>query len=132
MTINKIQEKYQMKKTKLVSLENGTPVSIQGMTGKWKRLMKPDDTYGREAMGVGFLSRGDERGWHTHPEGEDEILYIIAGTALVEWKDENGKVCKAEAPAGTSIYTPEGVENNIGNPYQEEMHCVFFIRLNHK
>ena len=121
-----------MKETKLVSVEQGTVVSIQGMTGNWKRLMKPEDTYGREAMGVGFLSQGNERGWHTHPKGEDEILYIISGKALVEWKDEDGKVCKAEAPAGTSIFTPEEVENNISNPYQEKMHCVFFIRLNNK
>lgn len=119
------------RQTKLVTVENGMVVSIPGMTGKWKRLMKPEDTGGREAMGVGFLSRGDERGWHTHPEGEDEILYVVSGTARVEWKDADGKIHRREAPAGTSIYTPEGVENNIGNPGPDEMHCVFFIRLNH-
>jgi len=119
-----------MKATKLVSIEQGKTVIIPGMTGDWKRLIKPEDTEGREAMGVGFLSQGDERGWHTHPENEDEVLYIISGKALVEWKDKDGKVCKAEAPAGTSIYTPDRMENNISNPYPETMHCAFFIRLN--
>ncbi|MFA6714928.1 MAG: cupin domain-containing protein, partial [Victivallaceae bacterium] len=119
------------RQAKLISMENGTVVSIPGMTGNWKRLMKPEDTGGREAMGIGFLSQGDERGWHTHPEGEDEILYVVSGTALVEWKDAEGKTCSRKAPAGTSIYTPEGVENNISNPETEEMYCVFFIRLNH-
>ena len=118
-----------MKLCKAVTEHEGFPVSIPGMTGDWKRLIMSDDTEGVMASGVGYLKRGDERGWHTHPKGEEEVLHIFRGTALVEWKDERGEVHKADAPAGTAIYTPGEVENNISNPYEELVHCAFCIRL---
>ncbi len=118
-----------MKTCKLVPEEHGHVVSIEGMTGRWKRLITTDDTDGVMASGVGYLNQGEGRGWHTHPEGEEEVLHIFQGTALVEWKDRDGTVQRAEAKTGTAIYTPGGVENNISNPYPEMVHCAFCIRM---
>ena len=118
-----------MKPCKVVPEQQGCTVSITGMTGDWKRLIMSDDTEGVMASGVGYLKRGDQRGWHSHPKGEEEVLHIFRGTALVEWKDEQGTIHRVEAPAGTAIYTPGEVENNISNPYDEPVHCAFCIRL---
>lgn len=113
---------------KCITFDEGIEVSILGMTGKWKRLITPADTDNKEVMGIGFLEKGDSRGWHTHPKGEEEILYVIKGKALLEWK-ENGEIKKLIAEEGTAIYTPDEIENNISNIYSETMYCVFFIRL---
>lgn len=118
-----------MKTCKAVTVDEGTKVTIAGMTGDWRRLVLPEHTDKKEAMGVGYLNKGEGRGWHTHPKGEEEILYIIKGKALLEWK-ENGEIKKLEAREGTAIYTPDEIENNISNPYSETMYCAFFIRLN--
>ena len=118
-----------MKSCKVVTEGEGFAVSIAGMTGDWKRLIMSDDTGGVMASGVGYLQQGEERGWHTHPQNEEEVLHIFRGTALVEWKDEQGTVHQVQAPAGTAIYTPGEVENNISNPHAEPVHCAFCIRL---
>ena len=118
-----------MKPCKLVGEQEGHVVSIAGMTGKWMRLITADDTASVMAGGIGCLKTGEERGWHTHPDGEEEVLQITAGTALVEWKDEQGMRHRAEARAGSAIYTPSGVENNISNPYPEPVRCTFCIRM---
>ena len=118
-----------MKSCKVVTEREGFAVSIAGMTGDWKRLIMSADTGETMASGVGYLRQGEQRGWHTHPKDEEEVLHIFRGTALVEWKDDRGAIHQAEAPAGTAIYTPGEVENNISNPYGELVHCVFCIRL---
>jgi len=112
-----------MKSCKVVTEQEGFPVSITGMTGDWTRLIMSDDTGGVMVSGVGYLKQGDQRGWHTHPKDEEEVLHIFRGTALVEWKDDQGEIHKVEAPAGTAIYTPGEVENNIRNPHSE-LGCV--------
>lgn len=118
-----------MKPCKVVTEQEGFAVSIPGMTGDWKRLILSDDTGRVMASGVGYLKQGEGRGWHIHPQGEEEVLHIVRGTALVEWKDDQGAVHEVKAAAGSAIYTPGEVENNISNPYAELVHCVFCIRL---
>jgi quercetin dioxygenase-like cupin family protein len=117
-----------MKTCKVVTIDEGIKVTIEGMTGNWKRLILPEDTDKKEVMGVGFLKQGDCRGWHKHPKDEDEILYIIEGKALLEWKEDDA-IKELIAQAGSAVYTPAEIENNISNPFPEDMYCAFFIRL---
>jgi len=104
-------------------VEGKTP---PGGGGTWCRLIESADTEAGLIFGFGRIKPGDGRGWHSHPEGEDEIFYVIEGKGLAEWKFE-GKSYKQEIPSGAAFYTPGIMENNITNVGDKDLSCVYCI-----
>jgi oxalate decarboxylase/phosphoglucose isomerase-like protein (cupin superfamily) len=94
--------------------------------GTWHRLIDPADTEAGLIFGFGRMKPGEGRGWHIHPPGEDEIFYVIEGEGLAEWK-EDGEVHREKLSAGTALYTPGNMENNVTNVGTKDLLSVYCI-----
>jgi len=69
-------------------------------------------------LGICTIMPGEEHGWHTHPDNEEEVNYIIEGRGLIVWKDRNNNERRKEVTTGDVIFTPGRIPNkqlNIGN-----------------
>ncbi len=115
-----------MKNAKIMNFREVEGKTPAGGGGTWYRLIESADTEAGLIFGFGRIKPDDGRGWHSHPEGEDEIFYVIEGKGLGEWKFE-GKSYKQEIPSGTAFYTPGIMENNITNVGDKDLLCVYCI-----
>ncbi len=115
-----------MKQVKLINIDEVQEKSPPDGGGAWRRLVSNDETETGLIFGYGVVQPGDARGWHKHPPGEDETLFVVEGEALVEWK-ENGKVFSEVAKAGSAFYTPGDMDNNLTNRGTIPLKAVFAI-----
>ena len=97
-------------------------------SGNWKRILNCQQTEEGIVVGFGHLEPGEGRGFHTHPKGEEEAIYITKGYPTAMWR-ENGEEKRQRMKPGEILYTPAGLENNIMNLEEKEpVELVFFIK----
>ena len=98
-----------------------------GVQGEWKRLITADQTEEGMIVGYGVLRPGENRGWHIHKPGEEEVLYILSGVATAMWR-EDGVVKTQNMCHGSILYTPAGLDNTLANNGTEDVTTVYFIK----
>ncbi len=114
------------KNAKIVTVEQVEGKTPPNGGGLWRRLITSADTEAGLLFGYGVIKPGDGRGWHIHPEGEDEVFFVIHGDGLAQWKSE-GEIHEQRISSGTAFYTPGDMENNITNVGNSDLLCVFCI-----
>jgi uncharacterized RmlC-like cupin family protein len=106
-------------------------VSAAVESGSWKRILNFDQTEEGLVVGFGHLEQGEARGFHIHPKGEEEAIYITKGNPTAMWK-ENGEEKRQKMKPGEILYTPAGLDNNIANLEPEPAEMIFFIKTTPK
>jgi len=120
------QEGAEMKNAKITKLEEIEGKQPPDGGGTWYRLIESADTEAGLIFGFGRLKPGEGRGWHSHPQGEDEVFFVIEGEGLVEWKF-NGKPYQKKISSGTAFYPPGDMENNVTNVGEGDLLSVYCI-----
>ena len=113
-----------MKNAKIINVDQVEARTPAGGDGLWKRLIDANNTESGLVFGFGSIKPGESRGWHIHPAGEDEILFVIEGNGLAEW-EHDGKRYQKEISSGTAFYTPGLMEHNITNIGEDELLNVY-------
>ena len=91
---------------------------LQGIAGRWKRFVDPNETGQRLISGLGILEPGEDMGWHSHPE--EEVFVVISGNGIVRW-EQDGKVQEAEVSPGFAFYKVGNVPHQMVNTGSEKM-----------
>jgi mannose-6-phosphate isomerase-like protein (cupin superfamily) len=108
--------------------------------GAVKRIIYPPNVMTRGVfMGIGSANPGySPHRWHAHhhdeaegyevdyPEDFEEIYFILNGSGLIQWKDEEGTIEEKEVGPGDTIFMPVGVpEHQLFNSGKEKMTILF-------
>ena len=105
-----------------------------------KRIVYPQNVATKGSyLGIAEVNPGfSPHRWHGHtgdrteefeivyPDNFEEINYIISGTGVVQWKDDDGKVLEKELGPGDTVYFPVGVaDHQVLNKGTEPMVVLF-------
>jgi quercetin dioxygenase-like cupin family protein len=85
---------------------------IPGLQGTWKRFLDASEASGGLVVGMGALAAGETAGWHEHPE--PEMFFVLEGTALAKWRDDDGEH-QHELAAGQAFFKPGNVPHQMVN-----------------
>ena len=89
-------------------------------------------------MGIAEVNPGySPHRWHTHstyksegykvvyPENFEEVFYIVSGSGVMQWKNQDGRIRDEKVNAGDTIFFPVGVaEHQIFNNSNEKIVIV--------
>ena len=122
------------------------PSLLRGVKSKdagWiKRIVHPLNNVDTKGVVMGIVEAGpgySAHQWHQHtrdkgvdyeivyPEGFEEIYYILSGSGMIQWKNEDGKIEEEKVGAGDTIFFPEGVaEHQLLNNSQDKLVAIYF------
>jgi quercetin dioxygenase-like cupin family protein len=91
---------------------------VPGIMGKFKRYANPSKPGQKLIAALGRLEPGEDMGWHSHPE--EEIFFVISGSGLVRWEEEN-KIYEAEIHPGYGFYKEGNVPHQMVNTGSEPL-----------
>lgn len=100
-----------MIKGKIINSKDIGFKKIEGIGGRWKRLISNTDTEKGLIMAIGILEPG-EKAKHSHPE--EEAFYVMFGTGIARWW-ENGVMKEEEIYPGILFYKGQNVEHMLEN-----------------
>jgi len=88
---------------------------------KHKEMLVAPPISSKLKSGHVVLHQGQDVGEHV-TEGKEEIIYIIAGKAIITVDDEVEKI-----ESGTMIYIPHGKKHNIKNEDEETLQYIYVV-----
>jgi quercetin dioxygenase-like cupin family protein len=74
-------------------------------------------------FGMGQLAPGEAAGWHEHPE--PELFYVLEGTALGEWRDDD-VIHQQRLVPGKAFFKAGWVPHRMTNDGPELFRGLFF------
>jgi len=100
-----------MTKVRVIKSEDVKFNKIEGLGGRWKRLISNTDTEKGLIVGIGILEPG-EKARHSHPE--EEAFYVMLGTGIARWW-ENGVMKEEKIYPGVLFYKGSNIEHMYEN-----------------
>jgi quercetin dioxygenase-like cupin family protein len=96
---------------------------VEGLQGRWGRLVQASAENGGMIFGLGELLPGDVAGWHEHPD--PEIFFVLEGAGEALWR-LNGTERQAPLRPGVAFFKIGGIPHQMRNTGTGPLRGVYF------